>query len=147
MAKKDLEPSIPRKFALGLLGNALGFAVLMFALANLVDDRNMIPFWTLAACYVFQTVGELCLSPVGLSMTTKLAPPTMIGSAMGGWFLSTAIGNNFSGLLAGEISGETGMTVQSALGGFSFSFWLLTGAGVFLFIVGPLVAKWTHGVK
>lgn len=147
LSKKSLEPSIPRKFALGLLGNALGFAVLIFALSRLVDDNNMIPFWTLAACYVFQTVGELCLSPVGLSMTTKLAPPTMIGSAMGGWFLSTAIGNNFSGLLASEISGATGMTIESALSGFTFSFWLLTGAGVFLFVIGPMVAKWTHGVK
>lgn len=145
--KRNLEPSIPRKFALGLLGNAAGFAVLMYALTHLVDDKNMIPFWTLAACYVLHTFGELCLSPIGLSMVSKLVPANMAGLAFGGWFLSTAIGNNFSGLLASDISGATGMTIASALGGFTFSFWLLTGAGVFLFLIGPLVSKLMHGVK
>ena len=58
--------------------------------------------------YVLQTVGELCLSPIGLSMVTKLAPLRVVGLSMGGWFLSQAIGNNMSGLLAGSISGETG---------------------------------------
>ncbi len=65
--------------------------------------------------YVIQSVGELCLSPIGLSMVTKLAPLRLVGLAMGGWFLSTAIGNNLSGIFAGEVSGEGGMTVASAL--------------------------------
>lgn len=147
LAKRDWEPSIPRKFALGLLGNALGFAVLMYALTHLVDERQLIPFWPLAACYVLQTLGELCLSPIGLSMVSKLVPGHMVGLAFGGWFLSTAIGNNFSGLLAGHMSGETGMTVASALGGFSFSFQLLAGAGIVLFLLGPRVNRLMHGVK
>ncbi|MDH5432834.1 MAG: peptide MFS transporter [Gammaproteobacteria bacterium] len=147
-SKKGIEPSLPRKFSFGLLGNALGFGVLMYALANLVDPQtNTIPFWPLVACYVLQTFGELCLSPIGLSMVTKLAPVKMVGAAMGAWFLSIAIGNNLSGLLAGEISGDTGMTVDSALAGFSFSFYLLIGAGILLFLIAPLINKLLHGVK
>lgn len=141
------EPSIPRKFGIGLLGNALGFLVLMFALTNLVDGNGLIPMWPLVLCYVLQSIGELCLSPIGLSMVTKLAPVRYVGLAMGAWFLSVATGNNLSGLLAGHISGETGMTVQSALDGFSFSFYLLVGAGVLLLVVSPLINKLMHGVK
>ena len=141
------EPSIPRKFGLGLMGNALGFLVLMYALQNLVSADGQIPFWPLALCYVLQTLGELCLSPIGLSMVTKLAPMRYVGLAMGGWFLSTAIGNNLSGIFAGEVSGETGMTVESALSGFTVAFAVLRGAGLLLFIASPLVKKLMHGVK
>ena len=147
LAKKKMEPSIPRKFGLGLLGNAIAFLVLMYALKNLVGSDGLIPFWPLVLVYVLQTAGELCLSPIGLSMVTKLAPIRVVGLAMGGWFLSTAIGNNLSGIFAGEVSGETGMTVQSALSGFTFSFWLLLGAGVLLFLIAPLINKLMHGVK
>lgn len=147
MHKRKVEPSIPRKFALGLLGTGLGFLVLIYALENLLDANNMIPIWPLAACYVLHTIGELCLSPIGLSMVSKLVPASLAGFAFGGWFLSTAIGNNFSGILAGSMSGETGMTVASALSGFSFSFWLLTLGGAFLFIIGPQINKLMHGVK
>ena len=65
--------------------------------------------------YVIQSVGELCLSPIGLSMVTKLAPVRLVGFGMGGWFLSTGIGNNLSGIFAGHVSGESGMTMASAL--------------------------------
>lgn len=147
LAKRRAEPSIPRKFGLGLIFNALGFLVLMYALKSLVDGRGLIPFWPLAACYVAQTIGELCLSPIGLSMVTKLAPLRVVGLAMGGWFLSTAIGNNLSGLLAGHISGESGMTVASALSGFTFSFELLIGAGIVLFLIAPLINRLMHGIK
>lgn len=146
-SRRKMEPSIPRKFGMGLLGNALAFLVLMYALSSLVDGNGQIPFWPLVLVYVLQTAGELCLSPIGLSMVTKLAPLKYVGLAMGGWFLSTAIGNNLSGIFAGEVSGETGMTVQSALSGFTFSFWLLLGAGVFLFLIAPLINKLMHGVK
>jgi POT family proton-dependent oligopeptide transporter len=145
--KRHMEPSIPRKFGLGLLGNALAFVVLMYALSSLVDSRNLIPFWPLVVVYVLQTLGELCLSPIGLSMVTKLAPVRLVGFAMGGWFLSTGIGNNLSGIFAGHVSGETGMTVASALSGFTFSFWLLAGAGALLFLIAPLINRLMHGVK
>ncbi|PKM09178.1 MAG: MFS transporter [Gammaproteobacteria bacterium HGW-Gammaproteobacteria-4] len=147
LAKRNVEPSIPRKFGLGLLFNAAAFVVLIFALQSLVGSNGLIPFWPLVLVYVMQTVGELCLSPIGLSMVTKLAPLRYVGLAMGGWFLSTAIGNNLSGIFAGHVSGESGMTVQSALDGFTFSFWLLAGAGVLLFLIAPLINKLMHGVK
>ncbi|MCG8275594.1 oligopeptide:H+ symporter [Stenotrophomonas sp. NLF4-10] len=141
-------PSIPRKFGLGLIFNGLAFALLMYALSSLVDPETLkVPFWTLFMVYVIQTVGELCLSPIGLSMTTKLAPVKVIGLAMGGWFLSTAIGNNLSGIFAAVVSGESGMTVESALKGYTFGFWSLLGAGVLLFLIAPLVQKLMHGVK
>jgi POT family proton-dependent oligopeptide transporter len=154
LSARGKEPSIPRKFGLGLLGNAAAFLLLMFALKSLVftegtgaDAHQLIPFWPLVVVYVLQTVGELCLSPIGLSMVTKLAPARFVGLAMGGWFMSIANGNNLSGQLAAWISGDTGMTVDSALKGFTISFWLLTGAGVVLFLIAPLINKLMHGVK
>jgi len=145
--KRRAEPSIPRKFGLGLIGNALGFAVLMYALSNLVGSDGLIPLWTLVLCYVLQTAGELCLSPIGLSMVTKLAPLRLVGLGMGGWFLSTAIGNNLAGLFAGHVSGDTGMTVESALSGYTMGFWILLGGGVLLFLVSPLINRLMHGVR
>jgi len=141
-------PSIPRKFGIGLILNGLAFLLLMFALSNLVDPASRtIPFWTLFMVYVVQTAGELCLSPIGLSMVTKLAPLRVVGLAMGGWFLSTAIGNNLSGIFAGHVSGESGMTVASAQAGYTFGFWALLGAGVLLFLIAPLINRLMHGVK
>ena len=141
-------PSIPRKFGLGIIFNGLAFLLLMFALSSLLDPQTMkIPFWTLFMVYVIQSVGELCLSPIGLSMTTKLAPTKLVGFAMGGWFLSTGIGNNLSGIFASSVSGEGGMTTDSALAGYTFGFWALLGAGVLLFLIAPLVQKLMHGVK
>ena len=141
-------PSIPRKFGLGLIFNGLAFLLLMFALSSLVDPETLkIPFWTLFMVYVIQSVGELCLSPIGLSMTTKLAPARLTGLAMGGWFLSIAIGNNLSGIFASSVSGEGGMTVESAHAGYTFGFWALLGAGVVLFLIAPLIQRLMHGVK
>ena len=140
-------PSIPRKFGLGLIFNGLAFLLLMIALNSMVDGNGKIPFWTLFMVYVIQSVGELCLSPIGLSMTTKLAPARLAGMAMGCWFLSIAIGNNLAGIFAGKVSGEGGMTVQSAHAGYTFGFWALVGSGVLLFLVAPLVNRLMHGVK
>jgi POT family proton-dependent oligopeptide transporter len=66
---------------------------------------------------------------------------------MGGWFLSLAVGGNLSGLLAGHISGDSGMTAASALDGFTFSFWLLSGAGVLLLLIAPLINRLMHGIR
>jgi POT family proton-dependent oligopeptide transporter len=147
LAKRKLNPSIPRKFGLGLLFNGLAFLLLMFALTSLVSDEGKIPFWTMFAVYIIQVVGELCLSPIGLSMVTKLAPVRLVGLGMGGWFLSTGIGNNLSGIFAGAVSGETGMTTTSALSGYTFGFWALVGSGVVLFLIAPLIQRLMHGVK
>jgi POT family proton-dependent oligopeptide transporter len=142
-----MNPSIPRKFGLGLIFNGLAFLLLMVALSSMVDGSGKIPFWTLFMVYVIQSVGELCLSPIGLSMTTKLAPGRLAGLAMGCWFLSIAIGNNLAGIFAGHVSGEGGMTAASALSGYTFGFWALVGAGALLFIGAPLVQRLMHGVK
>ncbi|MFZ2029630.1 MAG: oligopeptide:H+ symporter [Vitreimonas sp.] len=140
------EPSIPRKFGLGLIFNGLAFTVLMFALTSLVSNGH-IPLWPLALTYVVQTVGELCLSPIGLSMVTKLAPIRSVGLAMGGWFLSISIGNNLSGIVAAAMSGATGLTTSSALQGYTQGFFILGGAGLLLFLIAPLINKLMHGVK
>jgi proton-dependent oligopeptide transporter, POT family len=147
LARKNMNPSIPRKFGLGLIFNGLAFLLLMFALSKLVNPVGKIPFWTLFSVYVIQSVGELCLSPIGLSMVTKLAPMRLVGFGMGGWFLSTGIGNNLSGIFASVVSGETGMTTTSALSGYTFGFWALIGSGVLLFLIAPLIQKLMHGVK
>jgi POT family proton-dependent oligopeptide transporter len=147
LGKRNLNPSIPRKFALGLIGNGLAFGLLMYALTHLVDDHSKIPFWTLFMVYVIQSIGELCLSPIGLSMVTKLAPTRLVGMGMGGWFLSTGIGNNLSGIVASLMAGEHGMSVESALTGYTQGFWILIGGGVLLFLLAPLIQKLMHGVK
>ncbi len=140
-------PSIARKFSFGLLFNGLAFLLLMFALSSLVDVAGKIPFWTLFMVYVIQSVGELCLSPIGLSMVTKLAPVRLVGFGMGGWFLSTGIGNNLSGIFAGYVSGETGMTTASALSGYTFGFWALFISGLVLFLLSSVLSRLMHGVR
>jgi POT family proton-dependent oligopeptide transporter len=147
LGRRDLEPSIPRKFGLGLVFNGLAFGLLWFALASLVDADNKIPFWTLFMVYVIQSVGELCLSPIGLSMVTKLAPSRLVGFGMGGWFLSVGIGDNLSGIFASFVSGAKGMSPQSAMQGYTFGFWALLGAGGFMFLIAPLIRKLMHGVQ
>jgi len=147
MGHRSIEPSISRKFSLGLIFNGLAFLLLMVALSSMVNAAGKIPFWTLFMVYVIQSIGELCLSPIGLSMVTKLAPMRLVGFGMGGWFLSTGIGNNLSGIFAGEVSGEAGMTTVSARSGYTFGFWALVGAGALLFLLSPLISKLMHGVK
>jgi POT family proton-dependent oligopeptide transporter len=146
MGKKN--PSIPRKFGLGLIFNGLAFLLLMVALSQLLDPgTGKIPFWTLFMVYVIQSIGELCLSPIGLSMTTKLAPPRLTGFAMGAWFLSVSIGNNLSGIFAGWVSGESGLSVASARSGYTFGFWALILCGALLFLIAPRINKLMHGVQ
>jgi proton-dependent oligopeptide transporter, POT family len=147
LGARNRDPSIPRKFGLGLIGNAFAFLLLMYALTFLIDPQGKIPFWTLFMVYIIQAIGELCLSPIGLSMVTKLAPPRLVGFAMGGWFLSIANGNNLSGIFASSVSGETGMTTVSALSGYTFGFWALAVPGALLFLIAPLINRLMHGVK
>ena len=147
LGKRDANPSIPRKFGIAIVFNGAAFAILMYALSSLVDVHNQIPFWTLFAVYWIQSIGELCLSPIGLSMVTKLAPTRLVGMAMGGWFLSTGMGNNLSGIFASYVSGETGQSVQSALAGYTQAFYILVAAGIVMILVAPQIQKLMHGVK
>jgi proton-dependent oligopeptide transporter, POT family len=91
------EPSTATKFTFGLLFVSLGFAVLIFPASSLAKAS---PLW-LALTYLLHVIGELCVSPVGLSATTKLAPARFTGLMMGAWFLSTSIGTYVGGLAAG----------------------------------------------
>jgi proton-dependent oligopeptide transporter, POT family len=96
------EPSSPAKFAYGLLGVGLGFLLLVpaAAMAQSAAGTRVSPFW-LIGVYLLHTFGELCLSPVGLSVVSKLAPPKMVGMMLGVFFLSIAIGNYLGGWVAG----------------------------------------------
>lgn len=101
LAKK--EPSSPFKFSLGLLLVGAGFAVV--AMAAKISEANggalVSPMW-LTVVYFLHTIGELCLSPVGLSTMTKLAPARLAGSIMGVWFMATSVGNFVGGQVAGQ---------------------------------------------
>ena len=101
LGKRNMDPSAPFKFALGLILMGVGFLVMFLAARYVVAGEKVLPTW-LMLTYLFHTFGELCLSPVGLSSMTKLAPARFVGQVMGLWFLATAIGNNLAGQFAGE---------------------------------------------
>ena len=90
--KRGIEPATTTKMVLGMLATALAYTVMVFAGLSGGDTGKVGPGW-LIACYVFLTVGELWISPIGLSLTSKLAPPKYRGLWMGFWFLATAVGN------------------------------------------------------
>lgn len=94
------QPSIPVKFAFGLLLLAVGFLVMAWASVYASDTQPVSPAWLVAA-YFLHTTGELCLSPVGLSSVTKLSPQPLVGQMMGVWFTAAALGNLMAGLLGG----------------------------------------------
>ena len=96
----DKQPSSPAKFSLGLVGVGVGFVVMVFAAQRAAGGDGVDPSW-LMATYLLHTLGELCLSPVGLSVMTKLAPQKIGGQIMGVWFLAAAIGNYMGGEIAG----------------------------------------------
>jgi POT family proton-dependent oligopeptide transporter len=95
------------KFSLGLLQLGLGFGAFWYG-AQVANERGMVAVVWLLLGYLLQTTGELCLSPVGLSMVTKLSPRRIVSTVMGAWFLATA----FSNLLAGRIAQLTGIEVE-----------------------------------
>ena len=105
LAKRNLNPSTPAKFGLGLVLLAIGFLVMVGASTVVVNGDPAAPTW-LILTYLWFTFGELALSPVGLSVTTKLAPKRFVGQMMGMWFLATALGNLIAGQIAGEFDAE-----------------------------------------
>ncbi len=102
LSRRRAEPSAPAKFSLGLILLGLGFGVMVWAsiLTN-GQTRQVTPTW-LILTYLLHTCGELCLSPVGLSTVTKLAPHRKVGQMMGIWFMSVSLGNLIAGLVAGR---------------------------------------------
>ena len=140
LASRKANPSIPIKFSLGLLGLAAGFFVLAWGAANATTENPVSPAW-LVVTYFFHTVGELCLSPVGLSSITKLAPAGRVGQMMGVWFIATALGNLFAGLVAGQL--ET-LAPSSLFGTVAM---IIGIAGIIALVVSPGIRKLMGGVK
>lgn len=105
LAKRQVDLSSPAKFALGLALAGIGFQLMVFAANKVVAGAGhvLVSPWWLIFSYLFQTWGELCLSPVGLSSMTKLAPRRYVGQMMGIWFLATSVGNLVAGLVGGHV--------------------------------------------
>ncbi|HEX6588261.1 MAG TPA: peptide MFS transporter [Longimicrobiales bacterium] len=108
MGRRGTDPSSPAKFAFGLAMAGIGFVLMIFA-ANAVvrgGAGTLVSPWWLVGSYFFQTVGELALSPVGLSSMTKLSPRKYVGQMMGIWFTASALGNLIGGLVGGHVDPE-----------------------------------------
>jgi POT family proton-dependent oligopeptide transporter len=134
LARKQANPSIPVKFSLGLLGLAAGFFVLSWGAANATPDSPVSMSW-LVVTYFLHTVGELCLSPVGLSSMTKLAPAGRVGQMMGVWFIGAALGNLFAGLVAGSLESLSSQQLYWQVAIF------IGGAGIVALLLSPAVRK------
>lgn len=100
LARRGIEPSTPMKFGLGVLQVGLGFGALVYG-ATFADGAGQVAIIWLALAYLLHTTGELCLSPVGLSMVTKLSVSKVVGLMMGVWFLSSAGASYLAGIIAG----------------------------------------------
>ncbi|SEJ71676.1 proton-dependent oligopeptide transporter, POT family [Cyclobacterium xiamenense] len=134
LARKNLEPSSPLKFAIGLLFLGIGFLVMYFAAKIAASGNLAAPSW-LVITYLFHTFGELSLSPVGLSLTTKLAPKRFAGQMMGMWFLSIAMGNLVAGRIAGSTSGGTEEALANMPQQYLLIVYTVAGAGIVLMLV------------
>jgi POT family proton-dependent oligopeptide transporter len=137
--RKKLDPPTPVKFALGLLQLGLGFLVFWFAAKEAQAGGKASLLWLLLSILLF-TTGELCLSPVGLSMITRLSPTRLVGVFMGVWFLSSAVANVITGGLVGSRVQEWGFAkVFLYIGG------LVIGSSVLLFLLTPVLKRLTRG--
>ena len=160
MAKRMMEPSMPVKFAISLMLLASGFVLMVFAAKIAVAGNSAAPHW-LILTYLLHTMGELCLSPVGLSSVTKLAPKRYASQMMGIWFVATSLGNLMAGLIAGDFSlekegGEPGALLDWCMRTFGleampalFLQIVITGtvSGALLLIFAKPIQKWMCGVK
>jgi POT family proton-dependent oligopeptide transporter len=154
LAKRNLEPSIPVKFAIALIGVGSGFLFLVWG-STFAGPNFQVGLWWLAGLYLLHSLAELCISPVGLSMITKLSIARIVGLMMGVWFLSISVAQSLAGLLAQSASvdtvgGEvTNLKVSLATyTGIYEHYGLITVViGIALLVIAPLMKKWMHGVK
>ena len=154
LSERGKNPSIPMKFALGIFQLALGFLVTLIGL-QFVNDSYQVPLLTLFFLYLLHTTGELFLSPIGLSMVTKLSPKNIAGTAMGAWFLSFAIANYVGGKIASLTGGhgDTGETLTVAEGlekyttVFSTIGYVLIGIAILITLLNKPIKKLMHGVE
>lgn len=139
LADINKEPSDPIKFSMGLLFVSIGFLIMIAASA--LAGVSKVSFLWLIGVYFFHTVGELCLSPVGLSMVTKLSPAKFASLLMATWFLGSFFANSIAGFFAGNYDSlkPTEFFMIPAL---------ITGiSALVLFLISPLLKKWMHGVE
>jgi POT family proton-dependent oligopeptide transporter len=157
--KRKLEPSSPMKMAFGLLLLSLGYIVIAFGVHG-VDASTKISMWWLVTLYILHTMGELSLSPIGLSMVSKLAPVRFASLLMGTWFLGNAAANKFAGTLsalippgaesvvAGPITYPTflGVEINNLFTFFCVFIGLSGAASIILFLIYRKLEKMMHGV-
>lgn len=152
LATRGLEPSTPVKFALGLLQLALGFAMLYFGAQANVDGK-VAAFWLLLM-YLLLTTGELCSSPVGLSMVTKLTPGRLVNTVMGSWFLATAFSQFLAAIIAQFAAVDEGgggnfvpdpiNTVHIYGDVYKLIAIMAAATGLVCLVISPLLKKWMH---
>jgi POT family proton-dependent oligopeptide transporter len=140
LGRRNLEPSSPLKFTFGLLLLGVGFFVMYFATKIAASGDLAAPTW-LIMTFMIHTFGELSLSPVGLSLVTKLAPRAYAGQMMGIWFMSIALGNLFAGLIAGEASGGTEEGLAAMPDQFLMIVYTVVGSAALLFVISPIIKK------
>ncbi|MEA3060607.1 MAG: proton-dependent oligopeptide transporter, family [Sphingomonadales bacterium] len=154
LARRGLEPSIPIKFAAALILVGAGFLLLVLGMKTAGADYKVGMLW-IAGLYLLHTMGELAISPVGLSMITKLSIARIVGLMMGVWFLSISIGLSLAGVVAQYASVETvgGQVANPRVSLETFGSvywtigWISVGIGVLLLVLSPLIKKWMHGVQ
>ncbi len=137
-------PTAAVKYGLGLIIMAAGFGFLAFGAYGIEAGVKVSMVWLILA-YLFHTLGELCLSPVGLSYVSKLVPARMIAFMFGMWYLAIAIGNKLAAVLGGQIEN---ITNEYSLSAFFLIFTIVpTVAGILIVFLNPLLKKLMHGVK
>lgn len=154
LGRRGLEPSIPIKFAIALAGVGLGFLALVWGTAYAGPDFKVAVWW-LALLYLIHSMAELCISPVGLSMITKLSIVRVVGLMMGLWFLSISCAQYVAGVVAQFASVETvggqvtnlKVSLETYAAVFQTIGLASIGIAVVLLIVSPLIKKWMHGVQ
>ncbi len=153
LARRGLEPSIPVKFAAALMLVGLGFVALALSGGG-ADATFRVSLWWLVLTYFLHSIAELCISPVGLSMITKLSIARIVGMMMGVWFLSISVGEYLAGAAAQAASVTTvggqvtnpELSLHTYLGTFMTGGELTIGAGVLLLVISPLLRRLMHGV-
>ena len=153
LAKKNLEPTTPIKFGLGILQAGLGFGALVIGAQSPNEAGQVAMIWLILA-YLLHTTGELCLSPVGLSAVTKLSIGSVVGVSMGTWFLATALSETVAtriGKMAAidtsaGATGDAATALATYTQLFEFLMWFGIGAGVIMIIISPILRRWMGGV-
>ncbi len=152
LSLKGIEPWTPVKFFLGLVQMAIGYLIIVWGVGSVIGTQNLIPLVFLLGMYLFHTTGELSLSPVGLSVVTKLSPGKVVGFVMGSWFLSIAFAHKIAGILGQLIAGPgEGVSADVALSAFqevylTWGVYVVLGAAFVLLALSPLLKKWMHGI-